>query len=54
MIEPEEDKIVYEITFNIPDAGLQGGIPYKADEIPAEAVAVSDAPDEDKGRQYPI
>jgi hypothetical protein len=50
MIEPEEDEIVYEITFNMPDAGLQGGILYKADEIPAAAAAVPDAPDEDKGR----
>ncbi len=25
LVEPNEDKIVYEITFDLPDAGLAGG-----------------------------
>ncbi len=54
MIEPEQDKIVYKITFNLPDAGLQGGIPYKADEVPAPAAAVPAAPVQDNVQRYPI
>ncbi len=54
MIEPTQDKTIYEITFNLPNAGLQGGIPYKVDEVPAPAAAVPAAPVQDNARGYPI
>jgi hypothetical protein len=54
MIEPEQDEIVYKITFDLPNAGLQGGIPYEADEVPTPAVAVPAAPVQDNARQYLI
>jgi hypothetical protein len=54
MIEPEQDEIVYKITFDLLDAGLQGGIQYKADEVPVPAAAVPAAPVQDDVRQYPI
>ncbi len=54
MIEPEQDEIIYKITFDLPNAGLQGGIPYEADEVPAPAVAVPAAPVQDNARRYLI
>jgi hypothetical protein len=54
MIEPEQDEIVYKITFDLPDAGLQVGIPYEVDEVPVSAAAVPAAPVQDDAWQYPI
>jgi hypothetical protein len=41
LVEANDDKIVYEITFDLPDAGLAGGNVIQDDTLPPPAVGAS-------------